>query len=497
MQKLKLGVLILALVVAISMMSTGCSLVTVNPEKDNEQILATIDGQDIKKAEYNNYMAYYTLFYTANGQTVPTDGIDYETLKKSNLDTLMQTDIMAAKGKKDKVKVDEDEATSGSADALSSLKDSVSDGTYTATLTQYNSDEDAFSAFLSEYMVNNAYATAEQEKHDQAMDKDPSSYTDSQVGTINGDVVKRSTYDYYYIFEQINNYMTTGEAMATDDDTVDEMNERIFDSIAKNQAYIQYAKDNDIEIKDADIKTQTETIDDYLEMIGLAGDDLSSYLETYYLTLDSFSDLEKEEAEAEVVQNALKAQYSEDAKVSDAEIQKYFEDNQATYDGETVSAEHILTEDEDLANQIYDEAKDCTTKDAFTKIIDEYKGQDGVTDASDLGSFNNSKMAEAFSDQAFTQTVNTVSKPIKTDYGYHVIFVYDHTKADGTTWEDHKDEITDTLKASKADEEYTSFDEKLLKKQTIKIDDDIRTASEIYIDELKEELNVTINEKVI
>jgi len=497
MQKLKLGVLILAVVVTISMMSTGCSLVTVNPEKDNEQILATIDGQDIQKSMYNNYMAYYTLFYTANGQTVATDGLEYETLKKTNLDALMQTEIMAAKAKKDALEIDEDEATSGSEDVLSNLKDSVSDGTYTATLTQYNSDEDAFTAFVSQYMVDSAYATAEQEKHDKAMDKDPSSYTDSQVGTINGDVVKRSTYDYYYIFEQLNNYMTTGEAMATDDDTVDAMNERIFDSIAKNQAYIQYAEDNDIEIKDADVKTQKETIDDYLEMFGLTGDDLSSYLESYYLTLDSFSDLETEEAKAVVVQNALKAQYTEDAEVTDAEIQKYYEDNQATYDEEMVSAEHILTEDEDLANEIYEEAKNVTTKKAFTKIMDEYKGQDGVTDASDLGAFNNSKMVEAFSDQAFSQTVNTVSKPIKTDYGYHVIFVYDHTKADGTTWEDHKDEITNTLKANEADEEYTDFDEKLLKKQNIKIDEDIQTASEIYINDLKEELNVTINEKVI
>jgi len=497
MQKLKLGVLILAIVVAISMTSTGCSLVTVNPEKDNEQILATIDGQDIQKSMYNNYMAYYTLFYTANGQTVATDGLDYETLKKSNLDALMQTEIMAAKAKKDELEIDEDEATSGSEDVLSSLKDSVSDGTYTATLTQYNSDEDAFTAFVSQYMVDSAYATAEQEQHDEEMEEDPSSYTDSQVGTINGEIVKRSTYDYYYIFEQLNNYMTTGEAMATDDDTVDEMNERIFDSIAKNQAYIQYAEDNDIEIKEADIKTQTETIDGYLEMFGLTGDDLSSYLETYYLTIDSFSDLETEEAKAVVVQNALKAQYTEDAEVTDAEIQKYYEDNQATYDEEMVSAEHILTEDEDLANEIYEEAKNVTTKDEFTQIMDEYEGEDGVTEATDLGSFNYSQMVEAFADQAFSQEVNTVSEPTETEYGYHIIFVYDHTESEDKTWEDYKDDISTTLKESKADETYTTFDEKILKKQSIKIDEDIQTASEIYINELKEELNVTINEKVI
>ena len=103
--------------------------------------------------------------------------------------------------------------------------------------------------------------------------------------------------------------------------------------------------------------------------------------------------------------------------------------------------------------------------------------------------------AEAFAKAAFSMDVNTVSKPVQSDYGYHVIFVYD--KADSeTNWEDYKDEITQTIVDEESETTYTKLTDKL--SGSVKTDiGDIKTATEQYEDELKTELNVTVNDKLI
>ncbi|MEG0378625.1 MAG: peptidyl-prolyl cis-trans isomerase, partial [Eubacterium sp.] len=233
-----------------------------------------------------------------------------------------------------------------------------------------------------------------------------------------------------------------------------------------------------------------------IKMMMQTDEALNQYLENYFLTKDKFTEYQKEDAKATAAGQAIQSKLSEDVKVSDAEIKKYYDENKESYSESTVSAEHILTEDEALANEIYNKAKNAKTKDEFTKIMNEYKSNAKVKEAADLGAFNKEKMVAEFSDTAFGMEKNTVSKPVKTQFGYHVIFVYDKTGGEEVSLDNKKEEITKTLKQEKGQEEFTKFKTDLLKKQKIEIYD-IKTPVESYMDQLKSELNVQVYDKKI
>ena len=51
------------------------------------------------KESFNNYMAYYDLYYTANGNSMPT-GSKLTEFKKDLLDSLVQVGAMTAQAKR-------------------------------------------------------------------------------------------------------------------------------------------------------------------------------------------------------------------------------------------------------------------------------------------------------------------------------------------------------------------------------------------------------------
>lgn len=493
MQKNKIKKIFLtaAVLFGLSLTASGCAMVSVNPERDNAQVIAVIDGQEIKKEDFNNYMAYYDMYYQANGSSMPT-GSDLEDLKQSVFESLIQTDAMAAQGRKDKKEVDEAETEKSAEDSLKSLKEEMGDK-YDSILASYYTNDDSLTAFMKKYMVDSAYAGEAYTAHTDYLMEHPEEILDTEVGTINNEAVKRGEYNYYAILQELSQYSSQTGTSSTDEDTT---NEEIFNSIAEKRAMIQYCEDNGIEIKEDDINANLESAKSLMETYFPEGEGLSDYLENYFLTEDKFEEYQKDAAKGAAAETAIQAKMKEDASVTDKEIQKYYDENKDSFDESTVSAEHILTEDKNLADEIYQKAKDCKTKDEFTKVMDAYKDNDQVKEASDLGAFNRTKMVTEFSDAAFAMDVNTVSEPVKTEYGYHIIFVYDKDEKAVPSLEDKKDSITDTLKSDKASEEFTEFKEKTEKSQKIKIDD-IKSVAELYMDQLKNDLNITTYENRI
>ncbi|MDO4288095.1 MAG: SurA N-terminal domain-containing protein [Eubacterium sp.] len=494
MHKQKIKGLVLALTMAFGMtaMASGCSLVTVNPERDNAQVIAEIDGEQLTKESFNNYMAYYEM--ANSGSTMPT-GSELKELKENLFDSLIKTEAMAAKGKKDGEKVDEDAKAKEGEEDLESLKSSV-ENKYDSILKNNNTTEESFTAFIKDFTVKNAYATAASTKYTDDLEANPEKELDQTVGKINGTEIKKGEYYYYYILQEISSYMSTQQGIGSDEESQKEANEQIFDTMAKNKAMLQYCEDNGIEITDEAIESAKATKQSTISSMFQQDSYLDSYLKNYFLTREQFDTYQEEDAKATAAGSAIEAKMQEDASVSDGKVQKYFKENIDQYSESTVSAMHILTEDESYAKEIYEKAKGITTKEDFQKLMDSYEGDDKIKEAADLGAFNKDKMVTEFSDAAFSMEKNTVSEPVKTEYGYHIIFVYD--KKDGSTpnLDDYRDEIRETLKEEKGTEEYNKYSEGLADKQKIEIYD-IKTPSDEFMDTLKEELNITIHENVI
>ena len=119
--------------------------------------------------------------------------------------------------------------------------------------------------------------------------------------------------------------------------------------------------------------------------------------------------------------------------VSDEEISEYYRNNLENYNESPQRKFRYVTiplapspEDtktaEDKINKIYDSA---ISGEDFATLAQEYSEGPSAPQGGDLGYFTQGKMVKEFNDAAFALNVNEISKPVKTQFGWHVIKVTD------------------------------------------------------------------------
>ena len=213
----------------------------------------------------------------------------------------------------------------------------------------------------------------------------------------------------------------------------------------------EYAKDKSvetyIETKVATVKANypdENKLNQFLSYYGC--NNLDEYRD--YLRLDYMKDL------------ATQA-YAETT-ITDKEVSKYYKEE---YVGD-IAAKHILVAPKDddtaaaeeLAKTILARVDELvksgkTVDEAFTAANDEFKSKGDVT-FQDLKYFNKGDMVEAFENAAFDLKVGSYStSPVKTEYGYHLIYVYDQKEK--ASLEDAKSDIVTLLAKDKVKEDTT------------------------------------------
>ena len=127
-------------------------------------------------------------------------------------------------------------------------------------------------------------------------------------------------------------------------------------------------------------------------------------------------------------------------KVTDAEIKKVYDEYVANFKSEKeIKAKHILVDSEDLAKEIIEKLNKKSAK--FDDLAKQYS-----KDQDDLGYFTAEAMVPEFSDAAFAMKKGTFSqKPVKTEFGYHVILVEDVRDSKPLPFENVAEQIKGTL----------------------------------------------------
>ncbi|MCG2729597.1 MAG: SurA N-terminal domain-containing protein, partial [Acetobacterium sp.] len=258
MKKSRIMALILTGVICVSLFAGGCSLVTVNPEQDKKQAIAEIDGTPVLKEDYNNYMAYYQMYFDASSMTFPTDK-ELTTLKKDILKDLVRVETLTAKAKKDGVTVDETGIAANATSMLGSLKTTLGDDKYAKVLETYNTDATSFEAFLNKFLLDYSYANTMETNYTNTLKADPSKELNTVVGTVGKDEVKKDLYNYRLANEELLTYYQTQAALKTDDATMKTTNETIFNTIAEQKALAQYAEEKNLTAKQEDIDSYVTT----------------------------------------------------------------------------------------------------------------------------------------------------------------------------------------------------------------------------------------------
>ena len=142
--------------------------------------------------------------------------------------------------------------------------------------------------------------------------------------------------------------------------------------------------------------------------------------------------------------------------ITDKEMKTYFDENKDTFAvAEQIKASHILVADEKTANEVKQKLNDGAD---FAELAKKYSTDDSTKDSGgELGYFAKGTMVTEFDNVAFGLAVGEVSKPVKTEYGYHIIKVEAKKQATEANYNDSKDEIKATLLDQKIDTEYTTW----------------------------------------
>lgn len=166
---------------------------------------------------------------------------------------------------------------------------------------------------------------------------------------------------------------------------------------------------------------------------------------------------------------------SEKAKVTDDDVKKEFEATKENYI--TASVRHILigfTDKEgkerskEDALKVANEVKAKLDKgEDFAKLVKEYStdGQPNIDNGGLYADTPVSNWVTEFKEKAITLPINTISEPVETTYGYHIIRVEKRTEK---KFEDLTQEEKDLIKMSVASQNLDKFMEGDLEKKIIK-----------------------------
>ncbi|HHH72312.1 MAG TPA: peptidylprolyl isomerase [Sulfuricurvum sp.] len=147
-----------------------------------------------------------------------------------------------------------------------------------------------------------------------------------------------------------------------------------------------------------------------------------------------------------------------DVKVDDKDVKAYFDTHKDEFaQKEKVHARHILVKTEAEAKKIIAGLKGLSGDKLKEKFIEEAKtkstGPSGPK-GGDLGFFTQGQMVPEFNDAVFSMKVGTVTaQPVKTQFGYHVIYLEEKQAGKKATLAEAKPFIEQRLKQEKFQKE--------------------------------------------
>ncbi|GAB4015865.1 MAG: hypothetical protein Fur0010_15260 [Bdellovibrio sp.] len=174
-------------------------------------------------------------------------------------------------------------------------------------------------------------------------------------------------------------------------------------------------------------------------------------------------------------------------------VTSLFNDRKSQLDQkEEVKARHILLrtgdgkEDAEVEKKIKEIAKTLTPANFQAMAKKHTEDTSGKDNGGDLGWFSRGRMVPEFEKVAFTQKIGTISPPVKTQFGYHLILVEDKKAAKEAKFEDYRDDLAkELIRATKNDELA-----KIVEKTTKEIQDALRNKKWAVADKYKQLINL-------
>ncbi len=160
-------------------------------------------------------------------------------------------------------------------------------------------------------------------------------------------------------------------------------------------------------------------------------------------------------------------------KISTKELKDYYNKNKEEFnEKESVHARHILVKTKEEAEKIIAQLKHLSggkLKEKFIELAKKESTGPSGPKGGDLGYFSKGQMVPAFNDKVFSMKKGEVTlKPVKTQFGYHVIYVEDKKPSMTRSFDEVKAFIEQRLKMEKFKAVMKKKMDELQKKASIK-----------------------------
>ncbi len=249
-----------------------------------------------------------------------------------------------------------------------------------------------------------------------------------------------------------------------------EINNDILSFIIDNEVAYQDAQNKNIKVKDKDVNEKFKQLKETLEI----NTSYKDKLESAGMTEDFF----KEQIKKDLVVSKYKENFTKNIKITDKEIEAYYNNNKDQFSVEEVKANQILISTLDEDNEEVSKEEKEKLKEKAQSILDKIKNNEDFAtlakkysddknsgkDGGDLGYFAKSDKNIEFTKEVFKLDVNQVSNIIETPYGYHIVKVTDK-KMVTKSLEESKDDIKNEI----LNEKYSKHIDSLYKKGKITI----------------------------
>ena len=246
--------------------------------------------------------------------------------------------------------------------------------------------------------------------------------------------------------------------------------------LVQREQFEQQAADRSLKITDADVEKRLKQIKQQY-----FGGDEKKY--ATQLKQQGLTDAQvRSDVRAQIVSQKLFNSVTKDVKVTDADVKAYYEKNKAQYGTpEQRDVRHILIAEKKKSGQV-DYAKSKTLADRiynqlkaggnFAALAKKYSEDPGSKDNGGKLTISKGQTVAPFDQTAFLLEKGQISRPVRTEYGYHIIEPLSAVKPAKTQPLDKnlKDQIRQQLLTTKRNTAMTKWAGDLEKKYKEKID---------------------------
>ena len=270
------------------------------------------------------------------------------------------------------------------------------------------------------------------------------------VAVVDGDEVAKSDYD--ALIEQARKSYTTQKRDFPKAGTPEfqTLKNQAVQFLVQREQFEQQAEELDVEVTDKQVAERLEQIKKQY----FSGD-TKKYEQQ--LKDQGLTDRQvRADIRAQIVSEEIFEQVTKDVKVSDADVKEYYEKNAEQFSTpESREVRHILVKTKAKADEL---AAELESGASFAALAKQHSTDTGSKESGGNLTITRGQTVAPFDKEAFRLAKNEVSKPIKTEFGFHLIEALSEVKkADKAPLKEVQDSIRQQLLQTKKNEAMTAW----------------------------------------